>query len=117
MSEELCTIDKIEWLAENEGTELADGYNGLLTFLNYCCDEEDGTEIMSIIGEEVDYQYKETKIEMEEQGDWRDDRVNEVVNSLWENLMSLEYSKTAMMLDTDKEELKVMWAKKLKGLL
>ena len=116
MSEELETIEKIEWLNEYEGCELADGYGAFQTFLMYCCSNKNATKILDIISDDVDYQYEETKRCLDDQGDWRDEKFMDLVNSLWEDLTSnvVINSMTANLIEAS---LKEKWMKKLKEAL
>ena len=111
-AEEIGTMEKIEWLIDNEGCELADGYDALGLFFQYCCTEDDSIEILSIISEEVDFQYQIVMSQQDEEDDWQDDRVINIVNSIWDDLKVDD-----VFSADDKEQLKEKWATKLKKLL
>lgn len=57
------TLEKIDWLIENEGCELADGYSGLLSFTSYCCPDKVCGKLIDLITPVVDEQYDIVKEE------------------------------------------------------
>lgn len=67
---EQVTRQKIDWLIENEGCELADGYEGLSTFLRYCYADKDG-RLLDLISSVVDEQYELCREEMDCEGEER----------------------------------------------
>ena len=57
-------IYKIEFIANNEGCELADGYRGLLEFFANCADKDIMIVILDKIRDMVDDTYDELKSEL-----------------------------------------------------
>lgn len=58
-------LDKIEYIIDNEGCELADGYSGLQSFLNYCLPHKEWDMFLNFIKDRIDEHYKGIKEEIE----------------------------------------------------
>ena len=111
----MTTEDKIEWLIDYEGCELADAYGGLELFFQYAAEDKDVTKILDAISDEVDRQYRITKEVLDEQDDYEDDRVIDVVNDLWNDLSSRGLLHSPR--ESHEKEVKEKWANKLKDLI
>ena len=65
---ELSLREKVDWLASNEGCELADGWQAFQTFISYCVNDEDDiieNKILELCKEDIEYQYDTVKGEQE----------------------------------------------------
>lgn len=119
MSEVLSTEDKIQWLIDNEGTEIANGYCGLSTFFNYCCSEDHHAKILDLIEDDIHDYYIETKgildAVADEEKDWRDSAVNGMADAVWSDLDG-----AGLLRETSsevKEEILEKWKKELRVML
>jgi len=61
MSKQLTTREKIEWIIENEETEIGEGYHGLHSFLVYCTTSKESDRLLAILKETIDIDYEEIK--------------------------------------------------------
>ena len=69
MSERLTTKEKIDWIIDNEETEVGEGYHGLNSFLRYCTPDRESDKLLAILKEGIDKDYEEIKTTLKyEQG-------------------------------------------------
>lgn len=59
------TLEKIKYIIDNEGTELAEGLEGLIKFFNYVCPDDYQQPILDILEDSINVIYKEIKEEVE----------------------------------------------------
>ena len=55
--------EMVEFIIENDGTELGDGYEGLMTFINYCIEDEEST--LQMFEEHIRDSYDEVQSQAE----------------------------------------------------
>ena len=58
-------MDKIEYIIDNDGTELADGYSGLLKYFRYVAPDEIVEMILEKTADIIDDHYQEVKYEVD----------------------------------------------------
>lgn len=63
------TDEMIDYIINNEGCELADGYQGLKRFLDYCCTPQDKKQLLFFLKEDINCDFNNVKEELEEQKD------------------------------------------------
>jgi hypothetical protein len=135
MSEVLSTAEKIVWLQENEGTEIADGYDGLMAYFQYCCQDVDVTKILDLIEDNVDCEYIETMEQQDETfllDDYRDDEAiamntlcvlailnsSKIVSAMWDDLMKAGFlSNLPEQYPKDAANMKEKWKEQLRVML
>jgi hypothetical protein len=113
------TMEKIQWLIENEGCELADGYNGLQTFFAYCCEREEQQKILRIIKDQVNEAYDLAKEEYDheqERSAPKDAKIRDAIDLILSDLGNNGFD-TSILDANAQNDIKKRLARTLKNVL
>lgn len=113
---ELSVSEKIDWLIENEGCELADGYSGLDSYLKYCCSGEVENQILELIKPLVDEQYEIVKEEYDYEQEMETNFGAETAADLiWSDLCGRKGFHLAGVDEDIQKEIKESWTRLIRN--